>query len=82
MLLLYCRSVTDLRPIQWSLYCHMVRWTHCTPLLFPEEANVHDHCQHFLYARLKKKYARPEEFTDHSVDYLFGNFEMLKEAGV
>ena len=35
------------------------------PLLFPEEANIYDHCQHFLYARLKKIYARPEEFTDH-----------------
>ena len=34
-------------------------------LLFPEEANVYDHYQHFLYGRLKKKYARPEEFTDH-----------------
>ena len=32
-------------------------------LLFPEEANVYDHCQHSLYARLKKKYARPAEFT-------------------
>ena len=38
---------------------------HRATLLFPEEANVYDHCQHFLYARLKKKYARPEEFTDH-----------------
>ena len=34
-------------------------------LLFPEEANVYDHYQHFLYARIKKKYARLEEFTDH-----------------
>ena len=34
------------------------------PLLFPEEANIYDHCQH-LYARQKKKYTRPEEVTDH-----------------
>ena len=34
-------------------------------LLFPEEANNYDHSQHFLYARLKKKYAGPEELTDH-----------------
>ena len=33
-----------------------------TALLFPEKVNVYDH---FLYTRLKKKYARPEEFADH-----------------
>ena len=43
-------------------------------LLFPEEANNYDHSQHFLYARLKKKYARPEEFTDfyHNLGAAFG----------
>ena len=43
-------------------------------LLFQEEANIYDHCQHFLYARLKNKYVRPEEFKDHYpiLDTMFG----------
>ena len=44
-------------------------------LLFPEEANVYDHYQHFLYARIKKKYARQDkEFTEdyHNLGATFG----------
>ena len=44
------------------------------PLQFSVEANIYDHSQHFLYARLQKKYARPTEFTDryHNPDATFG----------
>ena len=36
----------------YSMVWYGMLW-YCGTLLFPEEANIYDHCQHFQHARLK-----------------------------